>query len=270
MPINKIKQKCKNDKFYTKPKVAEHCLDVLLSFVDSDNYFIEPSSGSGSFSDLLPNNHIALDIEPENEKIAKMDFFDFEVPKHSVVVGNPPFGERNTLTKKFIKHSLNAKCIAFVLPSVFCKETLQKVFPENWSLVYNEILPDNSFTFNGKDYHVPCVFQIWLKDDTVHDNLRESMKPVFKTDDFTFTNKEDANCFMFGAAPHKIVEIEEVTCNNRGYWIHASPEIIERLRNIPWKKYALSSVNGGVAWYTKKQILNIYGECYANSKQPKH
>lgn len=266
MPINKIQKKCKNDKFYTKSNVAEHCIDVLLQFVDKDECFIEPSSGNGSFSNLLPNNHIALDIEPENEKITKLDFFDFIVPTDSIVVGNPPFGERNALTKQFIKHSLNSKCIAFILPSVFCKETLQRVFPENWSLVYNEVLPDNAFTLNGNDYHVPCVFQIWLKDDTVHDNLRETTIPTFETDDFVFTDKESANFFMFGAAPHKIVAVDQVSCNNRGYWLHTTPDMVERLRVIPWKKYALSSVNGGVAWYTKKQILNIYGEHYADRK----
>lgn len=266
MPLNKIKPKHTLDKFYTKDHIANYCISQLLRYVDSNDTFIEPSAGNGSFYHQLPFNRIGLDIQPEHDDIIEYDYFNYTIPNDCVIVGNPPFGSRNTLSKRFIKHSLSSKCIAFVLPMVYNKETLQKVFPDNWSLVYSERLPDNSFTLNGDDYHVPCLFQIWLKDDGYYDNLRESVKPIFETDDFTFVDKNIADSFMFGAAPHKIIDIGDVKCNNRGYWLIADDHVKERLKGIPWKDHALSTVNGGAAWFTKKQILNIYGEYYGNSQ----
>ena len=35
--------------------------------------------------------------------------------------------------------------------------------PKGFELVYNEILPPNSFLKDGDVYDVPCVFQIWIK-----------------------------------------------------------------------------------------------------------
>lgn len=108
---------------------------------------------------------IAYDIKPESENIIQQDWLSY---KHTssgewVMFGNPPFGSRNILTKKFILKGIEQGCtyIGFVLPSVFEKYTSQKVFPDNWKLLGEMILPVNSFLLDGEDYHVPCVFQVW-------------------------------------------------------------------------------------------------------------
>jgi|SRR5690625_3543644 len=257
------KQKDPLDRFYTKPSVALMCVNKVLKIVSEDDTFTEPSAGSGNFLELLPRKtRKGYDIDPCHQEVVEADYLTTSPPE-GVVVGNPPFGKRNSLTKAFIKHSLSADMIAFILPSVFRKETLQRVFPANWKLIEDIALPDNSFVFEGGSYHVPCVFQIWVdKEGTyggVGEDLRESSKETKTTTDFTFTSKKDGEWFQFGASPSRIILAKEVDKNNRGYYIKdASQEVLDTLRAIPWKEVALSSVSGGVAWFTKTQIVDAY------------
>ena len=60
-----------NDKFYTKPEIADDLIKFLLSKVDIDknDIIIEPSAGNGSFSNnpnLIKYKIEAYDILPEN------------------------------------------------------------------------------------------------------------------------------------------------------------------------------------------------------------
>jgi len=106
--------------------------DLIL--IDYD-LVIEPSAGNGAFSrNIKHNNFIALDIEPENDKIIQQDWFEYKPNQEGdiLVIGNPPFGKRNMLSKKFIQHAMTfAKTIAFILPDVYNKHTLQSVFFSN-------------------------------------------------------------------------------------------------------------------------------------------
>lgn len=249
------------DKFYTNPRIAKECVNLLKKYI-SDEPLIEPSAGNGSFSSLI--SCTAYDIAPEHDSILKSNWFDITPPTGCVVFGNPPFGNRNALTNGFIAHSLPyANIIAFVLPRVYQKKTMQTIFPDEWSLVEDILLPNDSFLLDGKPYHVPAVFQIWIKNHTT--NLRESLKKEETTCDFEFS--KNGTWFIFGAAPHKIIPSEEKILNNRGYTFYSSEEIVERLRKIDWKKYALSSVSGGVAWFSKQQIITIYNEVYYDKQQ---
>lgn len=270
MPVNPIKMKDALDRFYTKDAVAKACIDKLYPFCNEDDLFIEPSAGGGSFFRQLPPNKIGLDLSPATEGVILHDWLTYPVPQDSVVVGNPPFGTRNVLTKAFIKHSLEAaKVIAFVLPCVYRKETMQAVFPQDWLLAFSDELPENSFLLDGEDYHVPCVFQIWLK-KSVYEGLtdiRESSKVKITTEAFTFCKKDEADFFVFGASPSKIIEKELVLPNNRGYYIKQKAEgLKEDFSRIDWKARANSSVSGGVAWYSKQEIINIY-EGFRNEHQ---
>lgn len=275
MPKKKIKSKDPYDRFFTKSKISKKCVDLLLKYTDDNDMFFEPSAGSGSFFNHLPKNKMGIDIIPAHDSISQGDYLTYDFTENGidterlVVVGNPPYGSRNKLTNEFIKKSLTARVIAFILPAVYKKETMQKVFPENWCLVESIDLEKNAFLLNEKEYHVPTIFQIWIKDSgNSYKNLRESQKKTFETTDFTFVNKkEDAKYFIFGASPAKIVLPNEVKETNRGYWVDADQDVINRLESIDWKKHALSTVSGGVAWFTKKQIVNIYGETYYDFRQ---
>lgn len=276
MPKNKIVKKELNDKFYTNPEIAKKYFQVLLAVIEEYNlgidYFVEPSAGSGSFSSLLSDYDFAFDLVPEQSydglEIIQKDWFtvtDQDLKSGSMcIVGNPPFGNRNDLSKGFIKHAISldsCKAIAFVLPAVFDKITLQKVFDRDWKLLYNETLPDDSFLLNGTTYHVPCVFHIWVRDeeDSISTDLREKEIPL-ENDIIDFCSKDEATHFVFGAAPQKVIDKSEVLSNNRGYYFKckkSEEEVIKLFKNITWKEHGKSSVNGGVFWVTKQQIVKI-------------
>lgn len=174
------------DKFYTLPEAAAECLKL----VDLDNYEtkIEPSAGSGSFSSLV-DGCLALDIKPEHSGVVKQDWFEYSakrVPGKTLVFGNPPFGQQNSLAVKFINHAATfADTIAFVLPMSFRKASVQKRLNKNLHLREEWILPKDSFTLNDEPYHVPCVFQIWDYKDHFRD-LTKMVQPV----GFRFVKKE--------------------------------------------------------------------------------
>jgi hypothetical protein len=51
-----------------------------------------------------------------------------------LIIGNPPFGNRNALSKRFLEHSFsfsNVGTVGFILPNVYKKHTLQSIIPED-------------------------------------------------------------------------------------------------------------------------------------------
>lgn len=158
-------QKNANDKFYTKPSVALSCLEAIPGGVDSFDVWIEPSAGSGAFSSQVPGC-LALDLAPEGDGILEQDWLLYERERDDVekvlVFGNPPFGQQNSLAVKFINHAaIFADSIAFILPRSFKKPSVQNRLHPNLHLALEIDLPKNSFTLEGEDYGVPCVFQVW-------------------------------------------------------------------------------------------------------------
>lgn len=186
------------EKYYTDQKVAEKSIDIFTKIIEPKigDLILEPSAGNGAFSNLLFDrfqNVIALDIEPEDEKILKQDFFTFE-PKstqkiHSI--GNPPFGRQSSLAKQFIKKASEfSTTISFILPKSFKKASFQKAFPSTFHLEYSEDVPKNSFRLENKVYDVPCVFQIWIKKSFPRDTDKLE-KPTY----FSFVTKEQPHDF---------------------------------------------------------------------------
>ena len=114
--IKRMKKKGKKrdpkDQFYTNVGISAHCIEVFQSVVDVafDDILLEPSAGSGSFSDTLLEqcyNVHAYDIDPKKEYIKKQNYleFDYSIYNNKTVhcIGNPPFGTQSSLAKKFIK-----------------------------------------------------------------------------------------------------------------------------------------------------------------------
>ncbi len=73
------------DAFYTHPKIARFCLDLLKDLIHQNLaldlnafHFLEPSAGSGSFVDALKGlgiaDCLALDIAPKAQGIQKKDY----------------------------------------------------------------------------------------------------------------------------------------------------------------------------------------------------
>ena len=161
------------DQFYTNSLVSNRCIEEWIKHVNrKDIHVIEPSAGSGSFSDYFKENNYNIDsydIDPKQDYIMKQDFLELDIKLYKDVknvhtIGNPPFGRQSTLAKKFIKKcAVFSDSISFILPKSFRKESYQKSFPLNFHLVKELELDKNSFIIDGKPYNVPCVFQIWIK-----------------------------------------------------------------------------------------------------------
>lgn len=176
------------DKFYTKPEIV----DYILRKINLNDYdvIIEPSAGSGSFSHKI-KNCLAYDIKPEGENIIKQNFLELtqKFSGNVLVIGNPPFGRNNSLSLAFIKKaSTIANSIAFILPLSYKKQSLYDKIPLNFWKVFEEELPQNSFSYNNTDINIPCVFQIYEK----LEKKREKQKK-FTPKTFMFVDKEEAN-----------------------------------------------------------------------------
>lgn len=183
-----------SDQFYTKQDISSKCIKLFLEKIKlSDNDFIiEPSAGTGSFSDYFYKNSYninAFDIDPKQGYIEKCDFLDLDIDiyknKNVHCIGNPPFGRQSSLAKKFIKkNALFCKTISFILPKSFRKQSFQKSFPLNFHLIEEIDLDKNSFIIDGKAHNVPCVFQIWVKK-----NEERFIEPKIIENGFHFVKK---------------------------------------------------------------------------------
>lgn len=147
------------DKYYTPIDVAKYCIDKTLEIIGRENvaHIIEPSAGSGSFSNQLECD--AYDIEPDNENILKQDYLELDIPyqKGRLIIGNPPYGSRNSLSVKFFKKSIQiADYIAFILPISQLNNNQQMY---EFDLVYSEDLGLKEYS--GVKLH--CCFNIYIR-----------------------------------------------------------------------------------------------------------
>jgi len=215
------------DKFYTHPEIAKKFINIINNHFPLTNYdlVIEPSAGNGNILQYLPDNSIGLDIEPENDKIIKQDFFQYQSPYHPLTnnikiacIGNPPFGSgyMNPLAKAFFNHAATfSELIAFIVPAKW--QTSWKVqfqLDKSFGLYFSEFLPKNSFLLDGESYDVPCCMQIWSKvkpKDLL--DIRINERPPTKHNDFE----------MF------------LTCDN----VPKLPEVREQIKNQEYWEFAL-------------------------------
>ena len=165
------------DQFFTKPEIAIKCHDSLVRFMREDgaeerNYkFVEPSAGTGTFYNLLPENRrIGIDILPLHSEIERGDFLSWIPPKngHSyALIGNPPFGYRAWLALAFMNHAATfADYVGMILPMAFQSDGKgsPKHRVKGLKLVHMEFLPQNSFVdTEGKDVKINALWQVWQR-----------------------------------------------------------------------------------------------------------
>lgn len=215
------------DKFYTHPDIAKKFVDEIDRMFPLNQYdmVVEPSAGSGNILQYLPDGSIGLDLEPEGDGIIKQDFFEYDPGYHPLLnniriatIGNPPFGSgyMNPLAKGFFNHAAKfSDLVAFIIPAKW--QTSWKVqfqLDKSFGLYFTEMLPKNSFVFNGEPYDVPCCMQIWSKTNpNKYQDLRITERPPTKHDDFE----------MF------------LTCDN----VPRLPAVREQIRNQEYWEFAL-------------------------------
>lgn len=175
------------DQFFTRPDVAQWCLALLVERIGSLSRFaaiVEPSVGGGAFFDQLPEDaRVGVDIDPKRSEFVRADFLSLapeqiELPRDPgkvLVVGNPPFGSNGRLALRFLNHALKfADTVAFVMPKVFKGTTFLGEIDPSAHLLFQKVLPRNSFEVDGVAKHVPTVFQIWERKEEQRPPIEEA------------------------------------------------------------------------------------------------
>ena len=186
------------DKFYTSPIVADRCFQQFITQLkpSAQDMIIEPSAGNGAFIDLIKSkfkNYKFYDIEPEEHPdIETQDFLELDTSQFNGntihIIGNPPFSRQSSMTIKFIKKICKfADSFSFILPKSFKKQSMQKHIDLYFHNIYSVDLENNSFLVNNKPYDVPCVFQIWVKNN----NKRLIPEKLTPNNSYKFVKKND-------------------------------------------------------------------------------
>jgi hypothetical protein len=192
------------DKYYTKDIVVKLCLNLVQKYIqiNENDLIIEPSAGNGSFITgikSLSNNFRFYDLEPDNDEIITQDYllYDHISIKDTFskihVIGNPPFGRQSSLAIKFIKKSCEfCDSISFILPKSFKKDSLKKIFPLSFHLIFEIDLPDKSFLVDGIEHNVETIFQIWKKTNKLRTKIKRE-EPL----NFIFVKKTETPDISF-------------------------------------------------------------------------
>lgn len=253
------------DKFYTKTDIVHQCVQFLeacanltLSNIDQD--IIEPSAGAGAFLDILPESTLAYDLAPEDSRVLEQDFFLLSRDEPALVIGNPPFGRAARLAVKFFNHAAKfATHIGFIVPRTFEKASIQNRLDRRFHLLGQLPLPPESFTFQGEDYPVPCVFQVWIR--------RPEDRPLFTLPrahpDFDFVSRECAD-FAFqrvGARAGAVKTDFSTVASTSHHFIRANINIetlLHRMHIIDFSE--VKSRTAGNPSISKTEIVSLYSE----------
>lgn len=121
------------DQWFTPAEWAQACVDDLLKEIPEldGRLFVEPSAGGGAFMDALKargQDVEGFDIDPLREGIFYADFLKDETPEceGAVVIGNPPYGVRHSLSRAFVNRAFEqgATHVAFLLPLGFLRDSV--------------------------------------------------------------------------------------------------------------------------------------------------
>ena len=265
-----------NDKYYTSPDLAEYCVRKTKEIIGEENIteYIEPSAGSGVFLDFLNKPYLAYDIEPEDIRIQKQDYLtlDLEYKQGRCVIGNPPFGVKNTLSVKFYKQSLKfGDYISFILPISQLNNNQQMY---ELDFVYSENLGKQQYS--GRTVH--CCLNIYKKPECGFNerpnyrlqdveikasiiNQNPKIQKIINKEDFNY----DIRICGWGAAmgrqveyPNQYVREYCIKINN----IKLQTKIIKLILNTKWsEKYPMTATPNLLQWqvykYIKEQIPEI-------------
>ena len=236
------------DQYYTSEEDMKYCVNKTLDILQENGYsvseFLEPSAGQGVFSNYLATsglNVIAIDIEPKSENVIQADYltYDIEYKKDRLIIGNPPFGSKLHLARKFYNKSVEiGDYISFILPISQLNNTYSMY---KFDLIYSEDLGE--LIFSG-DRKVHCCLNIYVRPENGLNEkkipelkdveiVRESSK---KYDSFEFDIRM---CYWGNATAGKILKDGERYSGEYKIKIHneaLKDKIITVLTNINWKK----------------------------------
>lgn len=231
------------DKYYTPPDLAEYIVNKTKEIIGEENIteYLEPSAGAGVFLDYFDKPYLAYDIEPEDDRIIEQDFLKLELDykKGRCVIGNPPFGSRNTLSVRFYKKAIHlGDYITFILPISQLNNNQQMY---EFDLIHSEDLGIYKYT----DRELHCCLNIYKKPIN-----KLNKKPDYTLKDVTILewrrggnykipNIYDYAICAWGASIGKKIdkqgqyELENyIIINNNKY----KKQVINVLENANWKQ----------------------------------
>lgn len=250
------------DQFYTRRDVAAHCFNLLRKRIGDDWHWVEPSAGDGAFADTMPFPRTLIDLAPMRPDIEAIDFLAWRPDKcisRIAVVGNPPFGKNASLARRFFDHAASfADVVAFILPRTFQKPHFVSRLHPMMHLVSEQVLPEASFVFDGSDYAVPTVFQIWEKR---YENRRAYVKQSSHPD-FSFVVPQVADfAFQRVGARAGLVSKEGLRKSPQSHYFlksHVGSRILfDRLNGIDWEP--IKHCTAGNPSIGKGELIESYG-----------
>jgi predicted RNA methylase len=235
------------DKYYTPIETTKYCINKTIEILKEKNCkidsFLEPSAGQGVFVDYLRifnKKIIAIDIEPEKEGIVKANFLEYplEYEPNRLIIGNPPFGTRLNLAKKFFKKSiLLGDYISFILP---ISQLNNSEFMYEFDLLYSENLGKVTFSDNKK---VKCCLNIYIRPQNgLNEKKINKLKDVeiVRQDSKKFKKFEcDIRICFWGNAIGKILKDGEKYAHEYKIKIHndsLKEKIIDVFKSANWHK----------------------------------
>jgi hypothetical protein len=251
------------DKYYTKESVVSICMELFTFNVEikESDFIVEPSAGNGAFINSikeLDTRYKFYDIAPEHPEIIQQDFLlSDNINGRIHVIGNPPFGRQSCMAIKFIKKAAEfADTISFILPKSFKKDSMRKHVPLNFHLEAEIDLPENSFLVNNVSHDVPCIFQIWVKKNSIR-MINAKQDPI----GFSFVKKTDNPNLAFrrvGVNAGSISQEIENKSEQSHYFLKITDldTVIDQLKNINFT----SNNTVGPKSISKQELTVLYNQ----------
>lgn len=257
------------DKYYTPESVVNYVVTKAKGIVGDDfDYVIEPSAGGGAFikaidSGFKNGKKVYMDLQPSSDGIVQQDYLEYIPPEgRCLVIGNPPFGSRNTLSVKFFKKSLYAEYIVFILP-ISQLNNNQQMF--EFDLVNSEDLGKVSFyNEHGEIREVPCCLNIYKKPSN---GFNKKKKYKFKeVRIFDYRNSNHFNKDLqhpsislcgWGSAAGK--ECKPKAYAQEFHIFSDNSDIIDFIRGFDWSTvYSKTATPSLYAWHIYEELLKKF------------
>jgi len=259
-----------HDQFYTRKDLAlrlTECVRANCAPKEDEFQWLEPSAGSGSFLDAMPAGAHGLDLEPRHPGVKEGNFLFWapceEDRRPWMVVGNPPFGKNASQAIKFFNHAASfAHTIAFIVPRTFEKSSVQKRLNRQFHLKLQEVLPLDSFEFEGQPYSVPCVFQIWERGHSEREHVQLPLTHL----DFEYTTRARGD-FAFQRVGVKAGAVKALPNENLAAPSHHFIRVCDRsqieavrdrLKNLDWE--AVKHRTAGNPSISKAEMVALYAQ----------
>lgn len=248
-------------------------MDKTKEIIGEENIteYIEPSAGAGVFLDYLDKPYLAYDIKPDDSRVTKQDYLklDLDYKKGRCVIGNPPFGNRNTLSVNFFKKSIQlSDYISFILPLSQLNNNYQLY---EFDLIYSEDLGE--WEYSG--IKLNCCLNIFKRPQG-----KLNKKPDYKLEDVSIkevrrgsNTKVNVDSYDIGVCSYgrgiigRIPEHQGQYVKEMYFKIHNEKyknKIIDLIKNTNWEENICKGSSGQfnlTQWqvykYLKEQIPEL-------------